>query len=61
MDPTVAREPVPDQLELISKELLTPLHPIFHHLVQQVSEFHVLSLLNFFSVLAQIDNILYLV
>lgn len=36
MDPTVAREPVPEQLELISKDLLAPLHGIFHHLVQQV-------------------------
>ena len=35
----VAREPVPEQLELISKELLTPLHGIFHHLVQQVCNF----------------------
>ncbi|CAM6082528.1 unnamed protein product [Calypogeia fissa] len=37
MDPTVAREPVPEQLELIGKELLAPLHGIFHHLVQQVA------------------------
>ncbi|KAG0600495.1 hypothetical protein M758_11G038800 [Ceratodon purpureus] len=37
MDPTVAREPVPEQLELISKELLAPLQGIFHHLVQQVA------------------------
>ncbi|BBN00117.1 hypothetical protein MPTK1_1g26560 [Marchantia polymorpha subsp. ruderalis] len=37
MDPTVAREPVPEQLELIGKELLVPLHSIFHHLVQQVA------------------------
>jgi hypothetical protein len=32
----VPHEPVPEQLELISKELLGPLHAIFHHLVQQV-------------------------
>ncbi|KAL3700792.1 hypothetical protein R1sor_018814 [Riccia sorocarpa] len=37
MDPTVAREPVPQQLEDIGKELLVPLHSIFHHLVQQVT------------------------
>ncbi|KAL2650845.1 hypothetical protein R1flu_018973 [Riccia fluitans] len=37
MDPTVAREPVPQQLEDIGKELLVPLHSIFHHLVQQVA------------------------
>ncbi|KAG6548714.1 hypothetical protein Mapa_009869 [Marchantia paleacea] len=44
MDPTVAREPVPDQLELIGKELLVPLHSIFHHLVQQVTTKDYLSL-----------------
>ena len=32
----MAHEPVPEQLELIGKELLAPLHGIFHHLVQQV-------------------------
>lgn len=37
MDPTVAREPVPEQLELVCKELLAPLQGIFHHLVQQVA------------------------
>jgi hypothetical protein len=37
LNPTVAHEPVPEQLELIAKELLAPLHGIFHHLVQQVS------------------------
>jgi hypothetical protein len=36
LNPTVAHEPVPEQLELIAKELLAPLHGIFHHLVQQV-------------------------
>jgi hypothetical protein len=35
VDPTVAREPAPEQLELISKELLAPLQAIFHHLVQE--------------------------
>lgn len=33
----MAREPVPEQLDLVAKELLAPLHGIFHHLVQQVS------------------------
>jgi hypothetical protein len=37
VDPTVAREPAPEQLELISKELLAPLQAIFHHLVQEVA------------------------
>jgi uncharacterized protein involved in cysteine biosynthesis len=36
MDPMVALDPVPDQLELICKELLAPLHDVFHRLVQQV-------------------------
>nr|PNR26439.1 hypothetical protein PHYPA_031014 [Physcomitrium patens] len=36
LNPTVAHEPVPEQLELIANELLSPLHGIFHHLVQQV-------------------------
>ena len=45
MDPTVARESVPEQLELISKELLAPLQGIFHHLVQQVSDFPVPSVI----------------
>jgi hypothetical protein len=38
MDPMVALEPVPDQLELICKELLAPLHDMFHRLVQQVMQ-----------------------
>jgi hypothetical protein len=37
LSPTVAREPVPEQLDLVAKELLAPLHGIFHHLVQQVA------------------------
>ena len=32
----MAREPVPENLELITKELLVPLHGLFHELVQQV-------------------------
>lgn len=32
----MAREPVPGNLELIAKELLVPLHGLFHQLVQQV-------------------------
>ncbi|XP_024522406.1 uncharacterized protein LOC9646477 [Selaginella moellendorffii] len=35
LDPTVAREPVPPLLELISSDLLVPLHGFFHHLVEQ--------------------------
>ncbi|EFJ18902.1 hypothetical protein SELMODRAFT_112168 [Selaginella moellendorffii] len=35
LDPTVAREPVPPLLELISRDLLVPLHGFFHHLVEQ--------------------------
>ncbi|KAJ7567515.1 hypothetical protein O6H91_02G151300 [Diphasiastrum complanatum] len=35
VDPTVAREPVPEQLELISKGLIVPLHEMFHQLVEQ--------------------------
>jgi hypothetical protein len=37
MDPMVALDPVPDQLELICKELLAPLHDMFHRLVQQLA------------------------
>lgn len=33
----MASEPVPEQLETISKELLVPFHGTFHQLVQQVS------------------------
>ncbi|MCO5600948.1 hypothetical protein L7F22_055065 [Adiantum nelumboides] len=36
MNPKVAREPVPEQLELISKDLLAPLHQYFHSLVEEV-------------------------
>jgi hypothetical protein len=38
MEPMVALGPVPDQLELICKELLAPLHDMFHRLVQQVMQ-----------------------
>ncbi|KAG0569597.1 hypothetical protein KC19_6G101400 [Ceratodon purpureus] len=37
LNPTMAREPVPENLELITKELLVPLHGLFHELVQQVA------------------------
>lgn len=36
MNPKVAREPVPEQLELIAMEALVPLHGFFHHFVEQV-------------------------
>lgn len=36
MNPTLAREPVPEQLELISAELLVPLHHLLHFLVEEV-------------------------
>jgi len=32
----MAHEPVPEPLEMIAKELLIPLHGLFHQLVQQV-------------------------
>ena len=32
----MAHEPVPQNLELIVKELLVPLHGLFHQLVEQV-------------------------
>ncbi|KAH9325798.1 hypothetical protein KI387_005976, partial [Taxus chinensis] len=35
MNPKVAREPVPEQLELIAKQALVPLCRIFHHFVDQ--------------------------
>ncbi|XP_073393290.1 uncharacterized protein [Physcomitrium patens] len=37
LNPTMASEPVPEQLETISKELLVPFHGTFHQLVQQVA------------------------
>eukprot|EP01018_Ginkgo_biloba_P009463 Gb_12572 [translate_table: standard] len=36
MNPTMAREPVPEQLELITKEILVPSYGIFHPFVEQV-------------------------
>eukprot|EP00250_Pteridium_aquilinum_P033256 c5372_g1_i1 orf=217-3513(+) len=36
MNPTLAREPVPEQLELISGELLVPSHQLVHMLVEEV-------------------------
>ncbi|KAL4333456.1 hypothetical protein GQ457_07G003850 [Hibiscus cannabinus] len=36
LNPKVAKEPVPPQLELIAKEILAPLLTMFHHLVEKV-------------------------
>jgi hypothetical protein len=36
LNPKVAREPVPPQLELIAKEILVPMLSLFHQLVQKV-------------------------
>ena len=36
LNPKVAKEPVPPQLELIAKEILVPLLALFHHLVEKV-------------------------
>lgn len=35
LNPKVAKEPVPPQLELIAKEILSPLLTVFHHLVEK--------------------------
>lgn len=35
LNPKVAREPVPPQLELIAKEILVPMLSLFHQLVQK--------------------------
>ncbi|XVE82344.1 hypothetical protein DITRI_Ditri15bG0140800 [Diplodiscus trichospermus] len=35
LNPRVAKEPVPPQLELIGKEILAPLLTVFHHLVEK--------------------------
>ncbi|KAK9004295.1 hypothetical protein V6N11_002097 [Hibiscus sabdariffa] len=35
LNPKVAKEPVPPQLELIAKEILAPLLTVFHHLVEK--------------------------
>lgn len=36
LNPKVAREPVPPQLELIAEKILVPLLPLFHHFVEKV-------------------------
>lgn len=36
LNPKVAKEPVPPQLELISKEILVPLLAVFHQFVEKV-------------------------
>jgi len=36
LNPKVAKEPVPPQLELISKEILVPLLTVFHQFVEKV-------------------------
>ncbi|CAH9120422.1 unnamed protein product [Cuscuta epithymum] len=36
LSPTIVREPVPPQLELIAKEILVPLFAVFHHFVEKV-------------------------
>ena len=36
LDPKVAKEPVPLQLEQIAKEILVPLLPLFHQFVEKV-------------------------
>nr|GMD89242.1 importin beta-like SAD2 homolog isoform X1 [Ipomoea batatas] len=36
LNPTLAKEPVPPQLELIAKEILVPLLAVFHHFVDNV-------------------------
>lgn len=35
LNPKVAREPVPPQLELIAEKILVPLLPVFHHFVEK--------------------------
>lgn len=39
LNPRVAREPVPEQLELIAKDILVPSYGIFHHFVEQAVSF----------------------
>lgn len=39
LNPRVAREPVPEQLELIAKDILVPSYGIFHHFVEQAVAF----------------------
>nr|XP_023883800.1 uncharacterized protein LOC111996099 isoform X2 [Quercus suber] len=40
LNPKVAKEPVPPQLELIEKEILVPLLALFHHLVEKALATH---------------------
>ncbi|XP_050239646.1 importin beta-like SAD2 homolog [Quercus robur] len=40
LNPKVAKEPVPPQLELIAKEILVPLLALFHHLVEKALATH---------------------
>ncbi|OMO58548.1 hypothetical protein COLO4_34539 [Corchorus olitorius] len=40
LNPKVAKEPVPLQLELIAKEILAPLLTVFHHLVEKATAPH---------------------
>ncbi|KAL4273520.1 hypothetical protein GQ457_13G023310 [Hibiscus cannabinus] len=40
LNPKVAKEPVPPQLELIAKEILAPLLTVFHHLVEKAIATH---------------------
>jgi hypothetical protein len=39
LNPKVAKEPVPPQLELIAKEILVPLLAVFHQFVGKVLRF----------------------
>ncbi|XP_031112086.1 importin beta-like SAD2 homolog isoform X2 [Ipomoea triloba] len=54
LNPTLAKEPVPPQLELIAKEILVPLLAVFHHFVDNV--LHVQD-----NVEAEIQNILLII
>ncbi|XP_057959016.1 importin beta-like SAD2 homolog [Malania oleifera] len=40
VNPGVAREPVPPQLELIAREILVPLLAVFHHFVEKAIPIH---------------------
>ncbi|KAL4296077.1 hypothetical protein GQ457_12G013020 [Hibiscus cannabinus] len=40
LNPKVAKEPIPPQLELIAKEILAPLLTLFHHLVEKAIATH---------------------
>lgn len=40
LNPKVAKEPVPMQLELIAKDILVPLLAVFHQFVEKVAFFH---------------------